>query len=132
MAILKPGVVLASAQGEVADEEDSQTEAALLAELDSELARVGTLTLFADLRESPRMPKASRKLIAQWVRRHQARLRPTHVLVQSRPIELALSVIAMLVGGGLIKVHTRPQHFLELVRKVAPKLTELPAVPERD
>ncbi len=130
LAVLKPGIVLVSAHGEVADAEDHSVEVALFVELDHELERAGMLTLFADLRESPRMPAASRGKIAQWTRRHQARLLPSHALVQSKVMEMALSVITMLVGGGLFKIHTRPQAFLDLVKKVAPKLTALPSVPE--
>src|SRR5450432_346595 len=131
VAVLKPGVVLISAHGEVAGTEDTSVETALFAELDQELERTGTLTLFADLRESPRMPAASREKIAHWTRRHQARLLPSHVLVRSKLIEMALSMITMMVGGGLFKVHTKPQPFLDLIKKVAPKLTELPRVPEQ-
>lgn len=130
VAFLKPGFVLVSADGEVANVEDARVESAVLAELDRELERAGTLTLFADLRESARMPAASREKIAQWMRRHQARLLTSHVLVQSKLIEMALSIITMLVGGGLFKLHTAPQTFLDLVRKVTPKLSELPKVPE--
>ncbi|HWZ93090.1 MAG TPA: hypothetical protein VNW92_29730 [Polyangiaceae bacterium] len=131
VAVLKPGFVLASAYGEVLDAEDFSAEIALLAELDRELDRAGTLTVFADLRESPRMPVASRRRIAGWMRRHQARLLPSHVLVQSKLIEIALSTITMLVGGGLFKMHTNPQAFLDLLKKVAPKLSELPRAPEQ-
>ena len=129
-AVLKLGVVLASAQGEALDAEDARVEAELLLELDRELERAGSLTVFADLRESPHMPAASRKQIAHWMRRHQTRLLPSHVLVRSQLIEMALAMLAMLVGGGLFKVHTNPQTFLALVRKAAPKLSALPAVPE--
>jgi hypothetical protein len=131
VAVLKPGVVLVTAHGEVIDDQDVEAEAALLAEFDHELERAGTFTVFADLRESARMPSASRKRIAQWTRRHQARLLPSHVLVRSKPLELALAVITMLVGGGLFRVHTNPQTFLTLVKKLAPKLSELPRVPDQ-
>jgi len=130
VALLKPGVVLASAQGEVAGARDERVETALLAELDRQLEQVGTLTLFADLRGSPHMPTTSRKKIAQWMRRHQARLLPSHALVKPGMIESALAVISMLVGGGLVRIHTQPQTFLDLLKKVAPKLSELPQVPE--
>jgi hypothetical protein len=128
MAVLKPGVVLATARGEAVVAEDSEVEAALLAELERELARAGSLTLFADLRLSERMPAKSRDHIAQWTRRHQAALRPSHVLVKSKLLEMAVSVLTMLIGGS-IEVHVRPQPFLELLRRVAPQLTELPTVP---
>ena len=130
VAVLRPGVVLASAHGEVVDAEDARVEAELLLEFDRELERAGRLTVFADLRESPHMPAASRKQIAAWTRRHQMRLLPSHVLVRSKLIELALAMLMMLVGGGLFKIHTNPQAFLALVRKAAPKLSALPAVPD--
>ena len=130
VAVLKAGVVLASAHGQVVDAEDSRVEAELLLEFDRELERAGSLTVFADLRESPHMPAASRKQIAAWTRRHQTRLLPSHVLVRSKLIEMALAMLTMLVGGGLFKIHTDAQDFLALVRKAAPKLSTLPAIPE--
>ena len=130
IVLLSPGCVLATARGELIDAQDASAEDAVLAELDRELERAGTLTMFADLRDSPRMPSESREKIAHWMRRHQARLRPSHVLVGSKLLEMAMSVIAMLVGGGLMKIHSRPQAFLDLVRKASPKITELPRVPE--
>lgn len=130
VAILKPGVVLVSARGEVADAQDSRAEAGVLAELDLEFDRAGRLTLFADLRASARIPAVSRENLAKWLRRHQARLLPSHVLVRSKLVEMALSIITMLVGSGVFKIHSDVQTFLGLVKKVAPKLTELPRVPE--
>lgn len=131
IAVLKPGVILASAHGEVVDPEDGHVEDAMLVEFDRELERAGSFALYADLRESRRMPAASREKIAKWTRRHQSRLLPSHVLVRSSLIEMALSIITMLVGSGLFKVHTNPETFLALVRKVAPKLSELPRIPEQ-
>jgi|GEM_PF-955436 len=129
--VLKPGVVLTSGHGAVVDAEDVSAEAALLAELERELEQAGTLTVFADLRNSPRLPAASREKIEQWARSHQARLLPSHVLVRSKILEMAVSIIAMLVGGGLIKIHSSPQKFLALLKQVAPTMTELPNVPAR-
>lgn len=131
LMVLKPGVVLASAQGEVVGPHDVNAESAVLAELERELERAGTLTLFADLRQSPRVPAASRDTLAQWVRRHQTRLLPSHVLVQSKLLEMAMSLITMLVGRDLLQIHTRPQAFLALVKAVAPNLSKLPSVPEQ-
>jgi hypothetical protein len=130
VAVLKPGVVLASAHGEVVGPHDVSVETALLAELELELQRAGSLTLFADLRQSPRVPAASRDRLAQWARRHQGRLLPSHVLVQSKLLEMAMSLITMLVGSSVFEVHTRPQAFLALVQAVAPNLSKLPDVPE--
>ena len=131
VAVLQPGIVLASAHGEVVGAQDANAERAVLAEFELELERAGTLTLFADLRQSPRLPAASREKLAQWARRHEGRLLPSHVLVQSKLIEMAMSLITMLVGRDVFEIHTRPQAFLALVKKVVPKLTELPSVPEQ-
>lgn len=131
VTVLKPGFVLATGHGAVAEVDDVSAETALLAELDRELERAGTLTLFADLRDSPRVPAASRERIVQWARGHDARLLPSHVLVRSKMLEMAMSIIAMLVGGGRLKIHSSPHVFLDLVKQVAPKLTELPKPPER-
>lgn len=129
--VLKPGFVLVSALGEVAIDEDARVESELLEELDRQLERAGRLTLFVDLRESPRMPAASRENIARWLRRHQARLLPSHALVASTWLERALLTIAMLIGGNLFKIHRRPEVFLALLRKVSPKMSELPKVCDR-
>jgi hypothetical protein len=131
VAVLKPGVVLASAHGEVVEDKDVSVEAAVLAELESELERAGSLQVFADLRQSPRVPAASRERLAEWLQRHRKRLLPSHVLVQSKLLEMAMSIISMLIGSGLFEIHTRPGPFLALVKRVAPQLTELPVAPER-
>jgi hypothetical protein len=130
VAQLKPGFVLVTALGEALTERDVLAEQGLTAQLDLELERAGQLTVFADLRESPRMPAKSRAMIAAWMRRHQVRLNTSHILVRSKLMEMAMSVVAMLVGGGMIKVYSNADTFLSLVRKAAPKLTELPRAPE--
>jgi hypothetical protein len=131
VAVLKAGVVLATAHGEVLDEKDVRVETAVLAEFESEMNRAGTLTLFADLRQSPRVPAPSRENIADWTRRHRTRILPSHVLVQSKLMEMAVSIVSMLIGHRLYEVYTRPAAFLASIKKFAPMLTELPTVPER-
>lgn len=77
VAVLKPGVVLATAQGEVLEATDGSVETAILSEFEDQMKRAGTLTVFADLRQSPRVPAPSREKLAEWSRRHQARLLPS-------------------------------------------------------
>jgi predicted trehalose synthase len=131
IATLKPGFVLVTAYGEALTERDLRAEQGMTAELDGELERAGQLTVFADLRESPSLPAKSRDMIAKWMRRHQARLNPSHVLVRSKIMEMAMSIVAMLVGGGMVKVYSKADVFLAAVRKAAPKLSELPGIPQR-
>jgi hypothetical protein len=131
VAVLKPGVVLASTHGEVIGSQDADVEAAVLGELDRELESAGTLALFADLRQSPRLPAISREKLAQWASRHKGRLLTCHVLVQSQLLEMAMSLVTLVVGGDVLETHTRPQAFLAMVKKESPTLTKLPSVPER-
>ena len=118
VAVLKPGVVLASAHGEVIGSQDAVVEAAVLGELDRELECVGRLTLFADLRQSPRLPAASREKLAQWARRHKApspvsRPRPVQLL------EMGDVLVTMFVAATCWK-RTPGRKFLGHGQKVAP------------
>jgi hypothetical protein len=65
-----------------------------------------------------------RHQLARSPRRFEARLLP-------KVMEMALSIITMLVGGACSIFTPGPQAFLDLVKKVAPKLTALPSVPEQ-
>lgn len=44
-------------------------------------------------------------------------------------MEMAVSIVTMLIGHRLFEVYTRPAAFLRVLKKVAPHLTELPTVP---
>ncbi|MEO7037738.1 MAG: hypothetical protein ABI548_27475 [Polyangiaceae bacterium] len=128
VAALRAGVVLVTARGSADTPGDTVAELAMHAELDRELERAGSLTVFADVRESSRMPAASRELTAKWLKRHQARVHPCHVLVRSKLMEMAVSILTMLVGGGMLKLHSKPDTFLEAMRKAGVKLAALPTI----
>jgi hypothetical protein len=50
------------------------------------------------------------------------------VLVGSKLLEMAMSIVGMLVGGGILKVYSQPRAFLDIVRGAAPDLVELPSL----
>jgi hypothetical protein len=124
VAVLRPGVVLVSAQGEVKHPDDVSAELTLLRELEAELDHAHQLTLFADLRESERMPSTSRDRLATWARRHEARPFKAHVLVRSTLLEMAISIISMLVGTSRVEMHVRAPAFWALVKESAPDSTK--------
>jgi hypothetical protein len=126
VAVLKPGFLLVTVKGGAKGPEDSAAERAMLREFDVELERSGMLTTFVDLREATRMGSESRDLIVAWRRQRQGRINASHVLVRSKLIEMAVSIVAMLDGGGLIKTYSSPQVFLKLLRDTAPKVVQLP------
>ena len=126
--VLKPAFMLMVAKGGARGPGDAAAELALLREFEIELERSGMLTVFADLRESTRMGGESREATATWMRKYQGRINASHVLVRSKLMEMAMSIVAMLVGGGVIKMYSRPQVFLDLLRQTAPKLVKLPTI----
>jgi hypothetical protein len=129
VAVLNPGYVLLTASGGRANHpEDAQAETLMIAELDRELRRAGVLTVFADLRQTSRMSAESREVASSWMRQNRSALKGSHVLVGSKLLEMAMSIVGMLVGGGILKVYSQPRAFLDVVRAVAPALTELPVV----
>lgn len=129
VAQLRPGVLLVTARGEAIDADDVNVETELLKEFEAELQRAGELTLFADLRESPRMPAVSRERYTLWTQSHRDRKLQAHVLVRSALLEMALSVISLLIGGDRVQITTHLPGFLKRLQQVVPELTELPAAP---
>jgi hypothetical protein len=128
VTVLKPGFMLMVAKGGSNGPEDAAAELVLLREFELELERSGMLTVFADLRESTRMGGETRDQTVAWMRKYQGRINASHVLVRSKLVEMAMSIVAMLVGGGIIKMYSRPQAFLDLLRQVAPKIVKLPTL----
>ena len=129
--VLKPGLVLITASGgRTRSDYDGPAESALLHELDLELLRSGELTIFADVRDASRMEASARELAIAWIRDNRSHLKASHVLVRSKLLEMAVSIIGMLVGGDFVTLYSQPKAFLELVRGLAPSVIELPTVPD--
>ena len=128
VTVLKPGFVSMIAKGGAHGPEDVVAERAMLRELELELERSGMLTTFIDLREAMGMGSDSRDTIVAWMRKHQKRMNASHVLVRSKLMEMAATLVAMLVGGGIIRVYSRPETFLDLLRQTSPKITKLPSI----
>ena len=128
VANLKPGFILITIAGGAKLPGDRAVEDALFREFEIELERSGMLTVFADIRETTRMAGESRELTTNWMRKYRAQLNPAHTLFRSKLMEMAMSLIAMVVGGGMINTYSKPQAFLEAIRAVAPRITALPTV----
>jgi hypothetical protein len=120
---LAPGVLLLTQVG--------SSDAVTLAsfdELTDEIRRAGSLTVFADARATKRMSSELRDAAVTWATEHRSRLRTTTVLVGSKLMDMALSVLAMLVGGGLIKIVSELTSFENRIRQHAPNFPGLPVL----
>jgi|GEM_PF-2544058 len=120
---LAPGVILCTSVGRSVVTLDE----AVMQELDRDVATATSVFLFCDLRGLSRMDLATREKAAAWGRKHHGKLN-VHVLVTSKLVELALSVISMVVGTP-VQFYASADAFLGAVQKQAPGLRSLPVVP---
>ena len=95
-------------------------------ELTAEMRRAGSLTVFADARGTKRMSPEIRDAAVKWANENRSSLRTTTVLVGSKLMEMAMSVLAMLVGGGLMKTVSELSEFERRIRQHAPNFSGLP------
>jgi hypothetical protein len=98
----------------------------LFDELAAEIRRSGSLSVFADARAMKRMSSEVREKALAWAKEHRAHLRSATVLVESKLMDMALSVLGMLIGGGLLKSVTVLADFEAKVLEHAPHLKRLP------
>lgn len=128
IAVLRPGFLLITTVGSATEPRDRDVELAMLREFEIEIERAAMLTTFLDLRETSRMNGDSREMVATWMRKHKPQLNPGHILLRSKLMEMAISILGMLTGGGMINTYSKPQAFLDVVRAVAPRITALPTI----
>ena len=118
---LAPGVLLLLQNGQ-----NDEVTLSLFGELTAEIRQAGSLTVFADARTTKRLAPEVRDKALAWAKEHRPHLRTTTVLVASKLMDMALSVLAMLIGGGLIKIVSTLPDFENRIRAHAPNFQRLP------
>jgi hypothetical protein len=124
MARLRPGVILLTQVGD-----DEAVTRAMAGEIEEEIQRSGSLTMFADIRGVLHMSPEVRDFSLSWGRRHRSDIKLATILVGSKVVAMAMSLLAMVLGGGLIKIVSDVRTFEELVRDKVPEFGGLPAAP---
>jgi hypothetical protein len=124
-ALLKPGVALVTTSGVGDDEIDFM----MLDEIERALVRDGKLKLFCDMTGLKRMSPNIRDRAVAWGKKNSDKL-TVHLLIGSKLVEMALSVLAMLVGGGLTKTYSDRGTFIALLRNEVPGFGDLPRLAE--
>jgi hypothetical protein len=120
---LAPGVILCTSVGRSVVTLDD----AVMQELDRDVESAKSVFLYCDLRGLSRMDLATREKAVAWGRKHHGKLN-VHVLVTSKLVELALSVISMVVGTP-VQFYASENAFLAAVQTQVPALRSLPVVP---
>lgn len=119
---LAPGVLFLQPVGPGTPELDKM----LFEELDRAIERFGKIEVFADSRGQARMARETRDLAGEWSKGKNDKVK-AHLLVNSRFIEMALSVIAM-VSGNPISTYSTEERFVTTLQKRVPSF-RLPALP---
>jgi hypothetical protein len=98
----------------------------VIGELEKELGGGNTVTIFVNLLEESGNSASTREAWATWAREHRSAIESTHILFRSRLMEMAISIVAMLVGGGTIKAYSNLREFEQSVQSRVPGLRSLP------
>lgn len=123
----KPGVVVIGASGMG----DPLVDDAVFAMLEEEVRCCSPIKIFADLTAQTRTAGDAREKASAWARRHRQDVAATHLLVRSKLVEMAFSVIGMLVGGHF-KLYSSEDDFYSILRAEVPGFkTARPFRPER-
>ena len=118
---LAPGRVLVTGIGY----NDGRCAPLVTAELLRGLPAGSKLIAFANLSAQTGQAGAGREWWADWVKANRAQLECSHMFVRSRMMDMAISVLGMLVGGG-IKAYSDLASFERAIAENVPGFRRLP------
>jgi hypothetical protein len=122
IARLKPGHLLVTERGT----QTRATRAAMIKEVEAEIAATNALvTVFIDVRASDRMDAGGREEWAAFGTRKKAHFKRVVVLVRSKLLEMAFSVMGMFVGGGMIQMVSSEDDLVAEIRRDVPNFKGL-------
>ncbi len=105
---------------------DGRCAPLITAEMARAIPKSGKLFAFVNLSAQSGQASIAREWWADWVKANRVQLEPTHMLVRSRMMDMAISVLGMLLGGG-IKTYSEQAPFEAAIAEVVPGFQHLPA-----
>lgn len=123
---LAPGVLLMTALGDFA----VPLEDGLMRDFDREIEEHGSLVLCLNLLDRKAISAGSRKPWTDWATKNRGKIR-VHVLMRSKLVGMAISVMAMLAGGIPVTTYSEVAEFEEAIARLVPGLRRLPPLPAR-
>jgi hypothetical protein len=123
---LAPGMLLVTERGT----QTPETRALMIREVEAEISASAPVpvAVFIDVRASSRMDAGGREEWSNFGKRRKNELQGVVVLVQSKLLEMAFSIMAMFLGGGAIRIVSSEDQFLNEIRQKGPRLRTLPTV----
>ncbi|MES1175737.1 MAG: hypothetical protein ABUL62_15555 [Myxococcales bacterium] len=123
---LAPGHVLVTAYGY----NSGESAPLITAHMAYEIPQGGTLSAYVNLTHETGQASAAREWWADWNKQYKNELNPAHILVRSRIMEMAISVLSMIVGGGKINAHSSEATFIAVIAQAVPGFRQLPKFPD--
>lgn len=81
------------------------------AELSRAIPSGGKLSAFVNLSEQSGQASIAREWWADWVKQHRPELTTTHMFIRSKMMDMAVSVLVMLIGSEMIRTHSTRSTF---------------------
>jgi len=123
---LAPGYVLMTALGY----NDGRSAPLITAEMTLAIPEQAKLVVFVNLAGETGQASVAREWWAAWVKHNRPRLGSTHILVRSKMMDMAISVLGMIVGGGNVKAYSNVPSFEAMIKEHLRGFVRLPTFPD--
>ena len=123
---LAPGSVLVTGIGY----NSGQCAPLVTAELSRAIPVGGKLSAFVNLSGQTGQASIAREWWADWVKQNRPQLNTAHMFVRSRMMDMAISVLVMIIGSEMIRTHSTLTTFEAAIAERVPGFRSLPAHPD--
>lgn len=123
---LAPGVLLLTSIGEF---QVSFTNGPMQ-DFDREIAEHGSLAMYLNLLERKAVASSSRKPWTEWAAKNRNKIR-VHVLMKSKLVGMAITVMAMLAGGLQLTTYSDVAELERAIARDVPSFRRLPPLPAK-
>ena len=104
---LAPGSVLVTSLGY----NSGQCAPLVTAELSRAIPAGGKLSAFVNLSGQSGQASVAREWWGDWAKQNRSQLMATHMFVRSRMMDMAISVLVMIIGSEMIRTHSTQSTF---------------------
>jgi hypothetical protein len=117
---IKPGVLVMRQFGH---DDSIEMATAMMRELSQIIDEDGSVTVFCDLRGVNRFDSKARTVWLDFFKSHGAKFKGGYALINSKLVDMAVSIIGMALGSQRARSTTRESEFLRELQSVAPGFT---------
>jgi len=119
---LAPGSVLVTGIGY----NSGECAPLVTAELSYAIPALGKLSAFVNLAGQTGQSSIAREWWANWAKQNRERLTTTHMFIRSKMMDMAISVLVMIIGSEMIRTHSSRTTFEAAIAERVPGFRALP------